>query len=508
MTFTPRTATSIRDDLLSAWSAEYSARGETLLTAAGSSAYLEASMIAVVQSLCDQQARQIARDILPNQASDEAISRFGYVYGIAQRVATAAALSVQATGAAPVTTYPIPAGTQMSWTDGLLYDVLNTSITTDVASHATLSLRCTTGGTNTTRAVGDVLTFVSAPSGLNPTANVTSVGTPGEDAESFQAWAARIIDRLRERPASGNRADWQAWVLSYTGTPISEAYVYPLLQPPAATPGNGTEGVLGCVTVVAVGPAQGDSTTPTRIVPADDLSTRIAGAPLLRIIDYVEGDRTDNGSLTTQGTQLRPVTMAYGDYTIEAINTQTQNVVAALTVTTANAFPFASTPALDASSSVSSIVVSGNYAAGGIEDLSGLSALVLLSTSDYRGGYYRVTLGTGSYNGGTGLTTFSVALPFNPVVPSNMRPAPPCWDAVRSATFAYFDGLGPSDTSTPSRWPSEDAEGRSTLYTSALAGRYTQVDGVLAASITTPAANTTPTTWKTVLSLGTFLVTP
>ena len=133
---------------------------------------------------------------------------------------------------------------------------------------------------------------------------------------------------------------------------------------------------------------------------------------------------------------------------------------------------------------------------------------MLLSTSDYRGGYYRVTLGTGSYNGGAGLTTFSVVLPFNPVVPSNMRPAPPCWDAVRSATFAYFDGLGPSDTSTPSRWPSEDAEGRSTLYTSALAGRYTQVDGVLAASITTPAANTTPTTWKTVLSLGTFLVTP
>jgi len=65
--------------------------------------------------------------------------------------------------------------------------------------------------------------------------------------------------------------DWQAWVLSYTGTPISEAYVYPLLQPPAATPGNGTEGVLGCVTVVAVGPAQGDSTTPTRIVPANDI---------------------------------------------------------------------------------------------------------------------------------------------------------------------------------------------------------------------------------------------
>lgn len=509
MSFTPRTAAQIRDALLAAWSAEYTARGETLLTTAGSSVYLEASMVSVVQSLCDQQARQIARDILPDQASDEAISRFGYVYGIAQRVATAASLSVQATGAAPVTTYPIPAGTQMSWTDGLLYDVLDTSITTDVSSHATLSIRCTTGGVDTTRAVGDVLTFVSAPSGLNPTAPVTAVNTPGEDAESFQAWAARIIERLRERPASGNRADWRAWVLAYTGTSITNAYVYPLLEPPASTPGNGTPNTLGCVTVVAVGPAQGDSTTNTRVVPANDASVRVAGGPLLRIVDYVEGDRTDDGSLTTQGTQLRPVTMAFGDYTIEAINEQAQNVVAVLTVTAANAFsfPYASAPGVDGSSDTTHIVVSGNFSSTGALDLSGLSVLVYIGTANYRGGYYRTTLGTGSYNGGTLLTTFPVAaLPHAPVTPSFLYPSTPCWDAVRSATFDYFDNLGPSDSSPASRWPSEDAEGRSTLYLSALAGRYTQMDGVLSATITTPAVDTTPTTWKTVLTLGSLLV--
>ena len=509
MSFTPRTTAEIRDALLSFWAAEYESRGVTLLVAAGSDAYLMASMIAVVQSLCDQQARQIARDILPDQASDEAISRFGYVYGIAQRPATAATLEAQVTGAATVTTYPIPAGTQMTWTDGLLYDVIDTSVTTDGSFHATISLRCATTGVETTRAIGDVLTFSSAPSGLNPTAPVTSVTTSGESAESFQAWALRIIERLQERPASGNRADWQAWVLAYTGTPIVDAYVYPLLEPPASTPGNGTPDVLGCVTVVAVGPAQGDDTTNTRIVPANDLASRIAGAPLLRIIGYVEGDRLANGNLTTQGTQLRPVTMAFGDYTIEAINTQAQNIEVTLTVTAANAFsfPYASSPGVDGSSDTTNVIVSGNYSATGALDLSGLSALVYLGTANYRGGYYRTTLGTGTYNGGSGLTTFPVAaLPHAPVTPSFLCPSTPCWDAVRSATFDYFDNLGPSDSSPPSRWPTEDAVGRSTLYRSALAGRYTQMDGVLSATINTPATDTTPTTWKTVLTLGSLLV--
>ena len=507
--FTPRNPAEIRDALLGFWSAEYAARGVTLLVAAGSDAYLMASMIAVVQSLCDQQARQVARDILPDQASDEAISRFGYVYGIAQRPATAATLEAQVTGAATVTTYPIPAGTQMSWTDGLLYDVIDTSVTTDGSFHATISLRCATTGVETTRSVGDVLTFSSAPSGLNPTAPVTDVTTPGEAQESFQAWALRIIERLQERPASGNRSDWQSWVLSYTGTPIVEAYVYPLLQPPASTPGNGTPNVLGCVSVVAVGPAQGDSTVPTRVVPANDLAVRIAGAPLLRIIDYVEGDRLANGRLTTQGTQLRPVTMAYGDYTIEAINEQPQNIEAVLTVTAANAFsfPYASSPGLDGSSDATHVVVSGDYSATGALDLSGLSVLVYIGTANYRGGYYRTTLGTGTYNGGTGLTSFPVStLPHAPVAPSFVYPSTPCWDAIRSATFDYFDNLGPSDSSPASRWPTEDAEGRSTLYLSALAGRYTQTDGVLSATITTPGTDTTPTTWKTVLTLGSLLV--
>lgn len=509
MAFTPRTIAEIRDALLAYWAAEYAANGEVLLTTPGSDACLLAAMIAVIQNACDVQTVQVARDILPDQASDGAIARFGYVYGIPRGAGVEATCSAQVTGASPATTYPIPAGTRLAWTNGLLYDVLNTSVTTDVSSHATVDLRCTTIGVSGTRAVGDTLTFQSAPAGLNPTATVTASTLDGEDLEPYSDWALRIISRLRDRPASGNRADWRAWVFAYTGTSIVDVYVYPLLQPPDPSPGAGTPGVLGCVTVVAVGPAQGDSTTNTRVVPYNDASGRIPGSLLLRIIDYINGERDAEGNVVANGTQLRPVTMADGDWVVETINTEEIDVEATLTVTSANAFPFSVTPAIANTSTTTSIIVTGNYAAGGIQDLSGLSALVNIGTGNYRGGYYRVTLGTGSYDGGATQTTFPVdTMPAPPVFPGTLNGAPANWDTIRAAVLAYFDELGPSDTTPPSRWPNEDAQGRSTLYLSAFAGLLTAVPGVLSATVTTPATDTAPAAPKTVLTLGTFLVVP
>ena len=81
---TVRTIAEIRDALLSYWAAEYLANGEVLLTAPGSDAYLLAGMIAIVQNACDVQALQVSRDILPDQASNGAIERFGYVYGVSR----------------------------------------------------------------------------------------------------------------------------------------------------------------------------------------------------------------------------------------------------------------------------------------------------------------------------------------------------------------------------------------------------------------------------------------
>ena len=92
--------------------------------------------------------------------------------------------------------------------------------------------------------------------------------------------------------------------------------------------------------MVAVGPAQGDVLTNTRVVPTDDASTRTAGAALTRIRDYIEGDRTVAGVATDDGTMLRPVTMVADNAAVEAISVSAQNVVLSCTMTTANDFPW------------------------------------------------------------------------------------------------------------------------------------------------------------------------
>ena len=512
MAFTPRTRAQIAAEFLAYWSANYAAASppRVLLTATGSDADLEAQVVGVELEGLEAVAAQVALDILPDQASPDSLARFSYVYNVPRLIGSTSQLVISVTGAAAFTTYPIPTGTQVASSSGVLFNVIDSSVTTDEFLAAPMIVRAANVGTSGNLADNDTVTFTVAPSGLNPTGTVASTTSYGTDAESDASLAQRIIEKLQERPASGNRADWREWARSYIGTTITDAYVYPLLQPPAVTPGVGTQSIPGCVSVVVVGPAQGDNATNTRVVPS--VGTRTPGGPVLEIIDYLNGIRDSAGNATLSGNRLPPVTMVYGDWTVEAINTQTQNVVVAITPTASNAFPFVSNPALDASSDATHVIVSGNYGAGGVENLSGLSALVYVGTdpltNGVRGGYVRVTLGTGTYNGGTLLTTFPVTgLPRSPITPSFLWAAPPCWSALQSTVFAYFDGLGPGDTSTPARWPTQDVSGRATLYRTALAGRVTEVAGVLSASVTTPGTDVTPAA-KTVVTLGTLLVVP
>ena len=80
------------------------------------------------------------------------------------------------------------------------------------------------------------------------------------------------------------------------------------------------------------------------------------------------------------------------------------------------------------------------------------------------------------------------------------------WNDFRTAVLAYFDALGPGDTSPASRWPTEDQQGRATVYRTALAAAAIGVGGVLSATTTTPASDVPPAA-KRVITLGTFTVT-
>lgn len=508
MAFAGQTVDEITNTILGYWQAEYAAAtpARVLLISRGSDAWMWARGLAVLLQGLSAQAEQNSHDILPDEASDAAVERFGNVYGVPRRPGVAAQESVQVTGT-PSTTVAIPFGSDMAWTDGTLYQALDTSVVLDGAGEGIISVASTIIGASTTRDAGDTLTWQSAPAGLSPNATVISTLTTGADTESYGDWAQRIIGRLQERPASGNRADWKAWCEAFTGLDIRQVWVYPLLQPPATPPALGTINVLGCVTVVCAGPAQGDNPSNSRILGAG------AGETLGTVKAYIEGLINAEGLVVTDGEQLRPVTMDSLDYTVEAIATITQNVQAVLVCNTANRFSFSGfAPAIHASSTAFSLVATGDFTVDPT-NLTSLAVLVNVGTSAYRGGYYRVVLPAGVYNGGTGRTTWDLTATPLPAAPSGtIYGAPGCWGSLRLAVFDYFDALGPGINSGPpgftsiDRFPSEDSDARSTLYRAALQGIMANVPGVLSATVGTPAADVSPDQ-KTVVVLGTFLVT-
>jgi hypothetical protein len=368
MSFTGRDRATIRTQLLALWSAQYAALTppQRLLTSPGSDAYLWAGVMALQLEGLEAQAEQTAHDILPDQASTEALDRHGFVDGVARRPGTVASFSLTVTnGVDGVKT--IPVGTQATYSDGTRYDITSTSATI-AAGTGTIAARAVEPGTSGSRLAADTLTFVSTPTGLDSTATVAAspVPTPGVGEESDESYAARIIARRQERPASGNRSDWQDWVESYQGTTVSRAYVYPLLEPPTSYPGAGVADTLGCVTVVAVGPAQGDPilnpAVNTRIVPLDDLTTRTAGAALPLIRGYIEGTHSITGVTPHTGEQLRPVTMVAANAAVEAIGEQSQNVVLGCVMAAASDFPWSGAVAI-ALSTLNTIVVVGDYTA-------------------------------------------------------------------------------------------------------------------------------------------------
>lgn len=499
MAFVGRSRETIRSALLADWASLYASRGETLLVSPGSDAYLWASALAVQIEGTEAQAEQLTRDILPDEASTEALDRHAFVDGVTRLAGFAARMTVTV-GSAVATSYTIPSVTRMAFGDGTLYIVETASVTTSGAPPTgTITVRAASTGANSNRGVSDVLTFTSTPTGLNSTGTVATIVRAGTDAESDASLAQRIITRRRERPGSGNRADWRGWTLTYTGTEIADAYVYPLLAPPVAFPGAGTPSTPGTLTVVATGPAQGDDVTNTRIVPTDDVSARTAGAELTRIQEFIEGTRLPDGTDVSANPNdaLRPVPVAVGNYCVQAIATVSQPVLLTVVVSAANDVQWSGTMTVVSATSTT-LVVSGDQTAQ-----SNKRALVALGEANRRGSYKLFTLGTGVYSSPN--TTFAMADDDIATATGTVYPGVANFEAIRTAVLAYFDTLGPGDTSPASRWPSEDDGARASVYRTALAAAAIGAEGVLSCTTATPSSDVTPAA-KTVVTLTTFRV--
>ena len=511
--FTGRSRDTLRDQLLAFWGIQYAATGQNLLTAPGSDAYNLAGAIGTMLEALEAQAEQTAHDILPDQASTEALNRHGYVDGIARVGTTVAQFDATVTNAVDGTV--AVAGLLATYADGSTYTVTSTNAVI-TGGTGTIHLQAVLPGSASNRTAGQTLTFVSTPTGLNPTMTVQSGPVAGLDPESDASYAQRIIRARQERPASGNRADWRSWVEAFQGDAVATAYVYPLLAPPLSFPGDGTPATLGSVTVVAVGPTQGDNLTNTRIVPLHGTTTRSAGQRLATIEAYIEGTASVIG-LPADGTQLRPVTMKPGSYCVQAINTTVVNLTMGCVMNAANAFPYGILAApLVVSGTATSLVVAGDASA-----LSGKRALIYPVVAAQRGVWESHVLGAANYDGMN--TTFNqtsdpMLAGGAPQAGTTVSPAPPNYADLRTLMFAFFDALGPGDTTPASRWPVEHTGDRATCYLPALAAALMGVvtvpstgaqheSGVLAAYTVLPGADVVPGP-KTVVTLGEFLVLP
>lgn len=505
MTFAVRSAAEIRDAILADRRARYLAAGRDLDIQDGSDAYAEAEAYALEAEAQELGTKEAAERVLVRSATGEDLDAFAEDLGTARQAATYARRRVAITGTAGATLSL--AGETLNAASGIRYAPIDssgtalTSVVMDGFGAATVLTEADTEGTVGNAETGTVLTWSSAPSGMGATGTVTT-GSGTRDAEDEELDAAlqtRLLELLRERPASGNRADWRAKAMEIDG--VASAFVYPLLAPPASTPGAGTPHTPGCVTVVVVGPAQGDSTTNSRIIES------VAGAALAAHKGYLEGTHEADGDETTSGSQWRPVTIEAADYTVEAANTQAQDVVAAILLAPGSTWSWSGAALTGVSATTTAIVVSGDHSAK-----AGKDALVFIGTNYTRGGWKKVTIATAVYSTGNTTLTFSAAVASAPDHTKGVYPAPSVWEALRLAAFAHFDALAPSDVDTGSyprsaRFPPESwgTGYYAKLYRQILARDLMGVSGVLTATITTPSSDVTPSQAKTIVELDEFL---
>lgn len=105
-----------------------------------------------------------------------------------------------------------------------LYQVMTTT-TTPAGGVATLTMQAVLGGAATNPDATTVLEWVSRPTTADPTATVATNFSGGTDAETDAELANRVVDRIQNRPASGNNAQVRAWARKASNA-VETAFVY------------------------------------------------------------------------------------------------------------------------------------------------------------------------------------------------------------------------------------------------------------------------------------------
>lgn len=156
----------------------------------------------------------IARQVIPDTAEGEYLTRWATIFGLARKPAAQADGSVTLTGISGTT---LPAGRALTRADGTAYVTL-ADATIGGGGSVAVAVRAVEGGAAGNAEAGARLTLTLAVVGIEGSATVAAGGLTGGAAEESDAeLRARLLLRIRQPPQGGAERDYIAWALELPG---------------------------------------------------------------------------------------------------------------------------------------------------------------------------------------------------------------------------------------------------------------------------------------------------
>lgn len=167
-------------------------------------------------------------DLLPDTAGDDGgmLDRWGGIMGRRRKGATparrAAALRLVNNDGVG---HGVTAGDPLVHASGLRFEI-NETVTVPAQSTLDVAIVATDTGSATRLPAGEMLRFVTPPTGLEEEAELQlALSEDGDDREQAGAYRARVLARFATPPLGGAQNDYVTWSLELAG--IAAAYCYP-----------------------------------------------------------------------------------------------------------------------------------------------------------------------------------------------------------------------------------------------------------------------------------------
>ncbi len=173
----------------------------------------------------------ISRQVFPDIAEAEFMTRWASVWGVDRKTAVYASGDVTFTGNNGAV---IPAGTKVQRSDAALFTTLAEGVIS--GGVVDISVEADEAGDKGNTVAGASMTLTSPIVEVNSSAVVASGGiVNGADEEADESLRTRLVSRIQQPPHGGADFDYDEWALEVSG--VTRAWIYP------AHMGLGTVGV-------------------------------------------------------------------------------------------------------------------------------------------------------------------------------------------------------------------------------------------------------------------------